>query len=158
MSTSLILRPTTEADLDILCAFEADEPSAQMAAFVHENWKDKNAGIERWKANLNNPGTRNYTIISDGEIVGNVLSYILFGETQVSYWIARAYWNKGIATRALKEFMTLVPERPLYGRVAFDNIRSAKVLLKCGFRKIGVDTYRSNIRGAEIEEVIYQLH
>jgi RimJ/RimL family protein N-acetyltransferase len=44
----------------------------------------------------------------------------------------------------------------LYGRTAFDNIGSQRVLEKCGFVKVGTDTGYANARQANIEEYIYK--
>ena len=57
---------------------------------------------------------------------------------EVTYWIGRSYWGKGIATRALNEFLTVDPP-PLHARVAYDNVASRRVLEKCGFRVIGTE-------------------
>jgi len=47
--------------------------------------------------------------------------------------------------------------RPIFGRVAFDNYGSQKVLEKCGFIKVGKDKGSANARQKEIEEFIYKL-
>jgi RimJ/RimL family protein N-acetyltransferase len=57
----------------------------------------------------------------------------------------------------LKNFLNLETARPLFGRVAFDNLGSQKVLENCGFVKIGTDRGFANARQAEIEEFIYRL-
>jgi ribosomal-protein-alanine N-acetyltransferase len=48
------------------------------------------------------------------------------------------FWGKGIATKALTEFLNIETIRPIFGRVAFDNFGSQKVLEKCGFDKVGI--------------------
>jgi [ribosomal protein S5]-alanine N-acetyltransferase len=58
---------------------------------------------------------------------------------------------------ALKNFLKLELTRPIFGRVAFDNKGSQRVLEKCGFIKIGTDKGFANARQAEIEEYIYNL-
>jgi Acetyltransferase (GNAT) domain len=55
------------------------------------------------------------------------------GEREVTYWIGRSYWGKGIATGALKAFLAVDQSRPLHARVAYDNVASHRVLEKCGF-------------------------
>jgi [ribosomal protein S5]-alanine N-acetyltransferase len=42
-------------------------------------------------------------------------------------------WGMGIATKALKAFLMKENTRPIFGRVAFDNFGSQKVLEKCNF-------------------------
>ncbi|MGV3486970.1 MAG: GNAT family N-acetyltransferase, partial [Tuberibacillus sp.] len=67
------------------------------------------------------------------------------------------HWGKGIATDALKQFLSLVTIRPLYARAATDNIGSCRVLEKCGFQLTGEDKGFANARNAEIEEFIFTL-
>lgn len=83
--------------------------------------------------------------------------FVVEGDTEITYWIDRNFWGQGIATRALKEFLAIETTRPIFGRVAFDNFGSQKVLKKCGFIKIGTDKGFANARQTEIEEFIYKL-
>jgi hypothetical protein len=46
--------------------------------------------------------------------------------------IGKEYWGKGVATKALLNFLGDVQARPLYARVAKDNTASIRVLRKCG--------------------------
>ncbi len=78
-------------------------------------------------------------------------------DAEITYWIDRKFWGQGIATTALKFLLKEEQIRPIYGRVAFDNYGSQKVLEKCGFVKIGKDKGFANGRQAEIEEYIYKL-
>jgi RimJ/RimL family protein N-acetyltransferase len=77
------------------------------------------------------------TILFEGQVAGNLVSFVLSGEREVGYWLGREFWGKGIATRALSEFLKQVKERPLYAHVARHNIASLRVLEKCGFRLQG---------------------
>lgn len=47
-------------------------------------------------------------------------------EAEVTYWIDRKFWGQGIATAALKDFLKTEHSRPIYGRVAHDNVGSQK--------------------------------
>jgi ribosomal-protein-alanine N-acetyltransferase len=62
-----------------------------------------------------------------------------------------------MAKTALKNFLKIEKIRPIYGRVAFDNYGSQKILEKCGFIKIGKEKSFANARQTEIEEYIYKL-
>jgi RimJ/RimL family protein N-acetyltransferase len=65
---------------------------------------------------------------------------------------------KGIATWALKEFLAHHNQaRPIYARVAKDNLGSRRVLEKCGFTIIGESKGFANARGLEIEELLLEL-
>ena len=58
------------------------------------------------------------------------------GKRLVAYWIGREHWGKGIATRALSDFLLLEPSRPLHAWVALHNRGSIRVLERCGFRRV----------------------
>ncbi len=66
-------------------------------------------------------------------VVGNIVSWNSDGQREIGYWIDRAYWGRGIATRALSAFLQLEQTRPLYAGVARHNAASLRVLQKCGF-------------------------
>ena len=94
---------------------------------------------------------------TDNIIVGSIGKFIMNGEAEITYWIDRKFWGQGIATQALKKFLAIETTRPIFGRVAFDNFGSQKVLEKCSFDKIGTDKGFANARQKEIEEFIYKL-
>ena len=97
------------------------------------------------------------TIVCDGVVAGYVVSFERDGQPEVSYWIGKEHWGKGIATRSLAIFLREQPLRPLQARVATDNAASIRVLEKCGFTVIGEDRYFANARGEEIDELILEL-
>ncbi len=66
--------------------------------------------------------------------------------------------GKGIATRALSDFLAHVNRtRPMYARVAKDNLGSRRVLEKCGFKIVGESKGFAKARGEEIEELVLEL-
>jgi RimJ/RimL family protein N-acetyltransferase len=79
------------------------------------------------------------------------------GKTEVTYWIDRSAWGRGIASQALALLLDLVPDRPLYAGAASDNLGSLKVLEKAGFERIGTEVSYANTRNADIEETILRL-
>ncbi|MCX6099824.1 MAG: GNAT family N-acetyltransferase [Candidatus Bipolaricaulota bacterium] len=97
-------------------------------------------------------------MVYDGQVVGSVLSYEEAGKPEVSYWIGKEYWGKGFATRALSDLLVHGNKtRPIYARVARDNLGSRRVLEKCGFKIIGEARGFANARGEEIEELLLEL-
>ncbi len=76
---------------------------------------------------------------------------------EVTYWLGKEFWGKGVATLALGELLKLVADRPIFARAAADNIGSVKVLEKCGFTMVGKDKGFAEGRGAETEEFIFRL-
>jgi len=154
----ITLRPTTISDLDILFQFQLDKEGGYLAAFMPENHADKSAYIEKYTKLLANSSVNNQTIIQNNTIVGSIAKFVMEGDTEITYWIGKEFWGKGIATAALKEFLLIETSRPIFGRVAFDNFGSQKVLENCGFIKIGTDKGFANARQMEIEEFIYKLN
>ena len=156
-STQIKLRPTEVSDLEILFHFQLDEEAIYLAAFTPKDPSDKKAYIEKYSKHLNDPTINRQTILVDGKIVGSVAKFIIEGDTEITYWVDKNFWGKGIATAALKYLLDIEKTRPVFGRVAFDNFGSQKVLEKCGFVKVGSDKGFANARQAEIEEFIYKL-
>jgi RimJ/RimL family protein N-acetyltransferase len=107
---------------------------------------------------LANETTINKTIVCDGQVAGSVSSYEDEGKPEVTYWLGKEYWGKGIATWALQAFLAHTNKRrPIYARVAKDNLGSRRVLEKCGFTVINESTGFANARGQEIEELLLEL-
>lgn len=153
----LKLRPTVISDLDTLFQFQLDKEGGYLAAFMPKDPTDKSAYLNKYIKLLDNPTVNNQTIILDNIIVGSIAKFVMQGDAEITYWIDKNYWGQGIATKALKDFLSIETTRPIFGRVAFDNFASQKVLEKCGFVKIGSDKGFANARQTEIEEFIYKL-
>lgn len=154
---SLNLTPTTLVDLNTLFLFQSDDQANFMAAFTSKDFADSDAYVSKYSKFLSDPEIRMCTIRLNNVVVGSISNYIMFGENEITYWIDKEYWGKGIASAALNAFLKLEPARPIFGRAAFDNLASQKVLLKNGFVKIGSDKGYAYSRGIEIEEFIFKL-
>ncbi len=156
-TSTLQLRPTEVTDLDTLFQFQRDKEAGYLAAFMPKDPADKSAYLNKYTKLVNDPTVNNQTIILDKIIVGSIAGFFIEGDREITYWIDKTFWGQGIATKALKEFLSIETIRPISGRVAFDNFGSQRVLEKCGFIKIGSDKGFANARQAEIEEYIYKL-
>jgi [ribosomal protein S5]-alanine N-acetyltransferase len=158
MRKSIItLAKTEKNDLNAFFQFQLDNESNYLAAFTSKDPNDKSAYLEKYTKHLADPDIHMRTIKVNGLIVGSIAKFIMDNEAGITYWIDRKFWGRGIATTALNEFLKIEPARPIYGRVAFDNYGSQKVLEKCGFVIVGQDKGYANARQAEIEEFIYKL-
>lgn len=151
------LRPTQISDLDTLYQFQLDKEGGYLAAFMPKGSTDKTAYITKYTTLLGEPTVNNQTIVLNNIIVGSIAKFIMEGNTEITYWIDRKFWGQGIATKALKNFLEIELCRPIFGRVAFDNFGSQKVLEKSGFVKIGSNKGFANARQTEIEEFIFKL-
>jgi RimJ/RimL family protein N-acetyltransferase len=150
------MRPS---DLDVLFEFQLDPEANWMAAFAAADPGDREAYVAKWTRLVAEAPLPIRTIVVDGEIVGSIFCWRdeALPAPEVSYWIGREHWGKGIATRALALFLEEVTERPLLGRAARDNVASLRVLEKCGFRIVGEDRGFANARGEEVDELILEL-
>jgi RimJ/RimL family protein N-acetyltransferase len=131
----MILRDVDEGDLPIFFEQQCDEDAIRMAAFPARDW---DAFMAHWRTKvLGDPSARKKTIVVNGGVAGNILSWDHGGTRLVGYWIGRGYWGRGIATAALSQFLNHETTRPVHARVAVHNVGSIRVLEKCGFRRIG---------------------
>lgn len=128
-----------------------------MAAFMAKDHAVKEAYMKKWERLLKDDSISIRTILVDGVIAGSVSKYLMEGHAEITYWIDKPYWGQGVAAAALSQFLTIELTRPIFGRTAFDNIGSQRVLEKCGFVKIGTDHGFASTRGEEIEEYIFKL-
>ena len=152
------LRDVTMSDLPIFFDQQLDPEANRMAAFTTKNPADRDAFMAHWSRILGDETTTNQTILFNGQVAGSVSSYQDEDKRlEVTYWIGKSSWGKGIATRALAAFLVHIKTRPLYARAAKDNFGSLRVLEKCGFVRIGEDSGFSNARGEEVEEFILRL-
>lgn len=152
------LRDVLQADLPVFFAHQLDPEAQAMAAFTARDPTDRRAFMVHWQRILADPSTANRTIVVDGQVAGSVGSFEEAGHREVTYWLGRSYWGKGLATRALAEFLAHAdPTRPMYARAAKDNAASLRVLEKCGFRIVGEDKGFANARGREVEEFLLRL-
>ncbi len=156
-NNEIILRKTEITDLAFLFIFQLDNDANYLAAFTSKDPTDKTAYLQKYSKLLNDPTINMQTIIVDNSIAGSIAAFEMEGEAEITYWIDKKFWGKGIATKALQAFLKRENRRPIFGRVAFDNFGSQKVLEKCNFVKIGTDKGFANARQAEIEEFIYKL-
>jgi RimJ/RimL family protein N-acetyltransferase len=153
------LREVEQDDLPTFFGQQLDPEAIRMAAFTVADPSDREAFDAKWRRILASEETTTRTIVVDDEVAGSVSKYRdpdLPGP-EVTYWLGREFWGKGVATLALAGFVEVVTERPLYGRCAADNVGSRRVLEKCGFVFVREDRGFSNARGEEIAEVVLEL-
>jgi RimJ/RimL family protein N-acetyltransferase len=151
------LREVRDEDLAVLFEQWVDPEAAHMAAFTAPDHMDREAFERRWSKLRADETVISRAIVVDGEVAGTIGSWGGPDEREVTYWIGRSYWGKGVATSALNAFLTVDPSRPLHARVASDNVASHRVLEKCGFRVIATERGFAEARSGEIEEFVLRL-
>ena len=153
----LSLRDVTEADLPAIFEHEQDPEAIRMAAFTHEDPSDRDAFMAHWHRLFAAATIITKAVVLDNAVVGHIASWVQEGDREITYWIDRNHWGKGVATTALQLFLAEVNTRPLWARTAKDNVGSIRVLEKCGFETVGQDRGFANARGEEIEELVLKL-
>ena len=151
------LRPVQDGDLDAFFEQTRDPESVRMAAFTPQDPDDRNAFDAHMTRVRSSPGIIMRAVTCDGRLAGSIASFPGGDQVEVTYWIDRPAWGKGIATQALALLLDEVPARPLYARAASDNAASLRVLQKCGFRAVGTEKSFAAGRNEDIEETILRL-
>lgn len=151
------LRAVRDDDLDAIYDQMRDPEAVRMAAFTAEDPDDRVAFDAHLVRIRTAPDILLRAITVDGELAGTIASFVVDGDTEITYWLDRSWWGRGIATRAVELFLDLVPVRPITARAASDNSGSLAVLRKTGFRPVGLEVAYATARGKEIEETVLRL-
>jgi len=146
-----------DVDLSIFFDYQLDSAANHMAAFTAKDPNDREAFDKHWQTIRSDKKIVIKTIVANGKVVGHIARFVQFNQLEVTYWIGKSFWGKGIATEALAMFLELLKDRPIFARAAKDNVASLRVLEKCGFTIAGEDKGYANARGEEIEEYMLKL-
>jgi RimJ/RimL family protein N-acetyltransferase len=127
---SVRLRPVQPGDLPRIYDLQLDPESNRMAITIPRIGEAFDA---HWAKALDDPGITARAILVGEVLVGFISCFPMDGQDHVGYWIDRAYWGLGIASRALHLLLREVANRPLVATAATSNGASLRVLQKCGF-------------------------
>ena len=149
------LREVADSDLPLFFEYQDDTVAQRLACTPV---RDRAAFDAHWAKIRVDEMTVIRTVLVDGVVAGNVLSFERDGHREVGYWIGRPFWGRGVATEAVRAFLSGAdPRRPLYGHVAMHNKASMRVLEKCGFTYYGEDKEFSRLGKQVIVGVVYEL-
>ncbi len=110
--------------------------------------------------NANNNSVFAFAIEFDGEVVGSIGVFrkenIHFKTAEMGYYLGEKFWNKGIATAAVRQVCDFVFENSdiirIYAEPFARNVASCRVLEKAGFVCEG--TLRSNaVKNGIVEDM-----
>ncbi len=153
------LRAAEPADVPLLFAFESDPAwcatamvKPRSAEVFHATWEKI---FQDWAAGVMEVVQR--TILVDGEVCGTIGRRLLSGQWTVGYGLGRAFWGRGIASRALGLLLAQSDVRPLYATVAATNVASIRVLQKNGFAITQTRKADETERCLPREEMIFVL-
>lgn len=157
-----ILRPVRKSDAGLLALYTGDRRVAEATRSVPHPLPP--GATEAFIARAQSDDRVEDVWVMDGsaQAMGEVLGVIGLkrmdrGQSEVSYWVAPAFWNTGFASEALRALVDANPQknRTLFAEVFQDNAVSARVLTNCGFNYLGdAETY-SVARGARVPTWTY---
>ncbi len=134
LADAIRLRPTAPGDLPALFEIQSDPASNAMAGTKP---RTREAFFAVWDGLFADPSINSRVIEIDGKVVGGISCFQADGHDCIGYWIARAHWGRGTASRALTMFLAEEPRRPLHATAARANAPSRHILEKGGFRFVG---------------------
>ena len=158
MNESVTLRPVEPDDVGIFFGHMQDREAQHMAAFTAPGPANRTAHDAHWARIMADEQVFARSVLVKGQVAGHIAKFVMFGDAEITYWLDRAYWGRGVATRALGLFLLAYTDRPLHARAAKDNLASIWVLEKCGFMLSGDDRGFAHARDAEIDEVVLVLN
>lgn len=157
-----VLRPVRASDAGLFSLHAGDERVARMTRTIPHPFPPGAAA-----AYIDSAGRkdRSFNIWSiDGtpaerpEFMGMLmLDRLDRAQSEVSFWIAPAFWNAGLATEAVRAVLAANPHGAdrLFAEVFQDNAGSARVLTNCGFDYLGDAEQFSVARGATVPTWTY---
>jgi RimJ/RimL family protein N-acetyltransferase len=148
------LRPVQPGDLPRMYELQLDPESNRMAVTIPRTGE---AFDSHWAKSLNDPGITARAVLVGEALVGFISCFPREGQDHVGYWIDRAYWGRGIASRALHLLLREVARRPLVATAATSNGASLRVLQKCGFVIEQVRLSPASERHPKCEEAVLVL-
>lgn len=148
------LRPVQPGDLPRMYAMQLDPEANRMAVTIPRTGE---AFDSHWAKALADPGNTTRAVLVGEAMVGYISCFPMDDQDHVGYWIDRAYWGMGIASRALHQLLREVTKRPLVASAATSNGASLRVLQKCGFVIEQVRLSPASERYPECEEAVLVL-
>lgn len=158
--SDVILRPWRREDANALAAIANNR---NLFNNVRDSFPSPYTVIDaiEWidKQKYQNPLTC-FAITYDGKITGSaeiILQDDIYRNTvELGYFVGEPFWNKGIATEAIKILCRHIREQfkatRITARVFQHNKASMKVLLKCGFHLEGIQK-KAAIKNKSVQDV-----
>lgn len=143
----ILLRPWREEDAEALYRHASDPEVGPRAGWSPHKSVDESRNIIRTL--FANDHTWAIVQKESREPIGCICYYtpdesnigIFPNDAEVGYWVARPYWNRGIATEALQLLIDYCFRqrgfRTLWADYFPDNQASGRVMQKCGFKDTG---------------------
>ena len=97
------LRNVEASDLGVFFAHQLDPEAIRLAAFVADDPTNRAVFDVQWEKILSFPQITTRTLLVSGQVAGHVSCYPDGGAWEVTYWLGREFWGRGVATEALQQ-------------------------------------------------------
>jgi RimJ/RimL family protein N-acetyltransferase len=151
------LRSLDDDDVNAIFEMMRDPDAVARAAFTASDPDDRAAFDEWMLRERRSPDVTMFVVTEDGGFAGTAAAFTVDGDREVTYWIARHAWGRGVATHALALLVARESERPLFARVAATNAASVALLERAGFTELSRTTSFAPGLGHDVEERVYVL-
>lgn len=163
-----VLRPLRRSDVGLIAHYAGDERVARgTRAIPHplppgaaEALVDRATGPRRTEDVWALDGSAQGPGQGLGEVLGLVhLARMDRRQSEVSYWVAPAFWNTGLASEALRALIAANPQgsEQIFAEAFQDNPGAARVLTNNGFEYLGDAEAFSVARNAKVPTWTYAL-
>ncbi len=153
----LRLRTPNAKDAGELTRLLGDWDVAKWLARVPHPYRlaDANEFIKKFGAKASPDFENNFTVLLDGKVIGGAgLTVETAAVLELGYWVAREHWGRGYATEAAASLIgyaeTTLGCARLEASYQKDNLASAHVLQKLGFRLCGEKSIFSLARNRDV--------
>lgn len=158
MQDEVELREVRPSDIPVFFEHHLEGMAEGPARGAADRLAQRDRFEARWHGQLTDRAMTIRAILAGGRVAGYVAGFTQLGEPAIAYWLGRDFHGRGIATAALLAFLERIPGRPVFARVAADNLASLRVLAKCGFEECARAVHLSERRGCEVEEIVLVRH
>lgn len=163
----LLLRPMRMRDARDLFAYASDpEVSRHVLWETHQSLSDSRQMLRavRWQYHRGLPSSYAIALKESGRMIGTIGFMWVntdYHSAEVGYSLARAYWNQGIMTEALKKVLAFGFDTLRLNRIEAqhetDNPASGRVMAHAGMRYEGTMRQRIVNKGKYADVAVYAI-
>ena len=157
-----VLRPLAVSDKGMIELYSGDERVARMTRSIPHPVPP--GAVDTYIARSHSDDRTEDVWVMDGtrfggpELMGVLsLQRMDRNQTEIRYWVAPAFWNKGLASASIPAVLEANPNDndTIFAEVFQDNPASARVLTNCGFAYLGDAETFSVARNANVPTWTY---
>ena len=156
------LRPMRGSDAGLMAMYGADKRVADMTTSIPHPLPP--GAVEAYITSVTKAERTEYawamdsTSLGGSELLGVIsLEQMDRGQSEIGYWVAPAFWKKGLASEAVQAIVAANPleNTTMFASVFQDNPVSARILTNSGFQYLGDAEAFSVARAAPVPTWTY---